>query len=147
MTARTVNRQAMPPKKAAGTGPMSLAASPDSKAPSSLEELMKIILMAEMRPRMSSCEQSWMAVDRMTALTPSKAPLRASAMNDRMTFLLTANTRMQMPNPVTADNSQEPARCFMLILVSHSVITVAPMAGAALNMPRPLGPICSISAA
>ena len=137
----------MPPKKAAGTGPMSLAASPDSKAPSSLEELIKIMLMAEMRPRIESWEQSWTAVDLMTALTPSNAPLKAKAMNDRMTFLLIAKMRMQRPNPVTADKSQEPARCFMLILVRPSVMSVAPIAGAALNMPRPLGPICKISAA
>ncbi|MEY4541804.1 MAG: hypothetical protein RLZZ306_3561, partial [Bacteroidota bacterium] len=44
----------VPPKITDGTVPINLAASPDSKAPNSLEELTKMPFTDETRPRISS---------------------------------------------------------------------------------------------
>ena len=64
----------MPPKITDGTKPNKRAAKPDSKAPSSLDEPIKMPLIAETRPRMASGVASCKIVVRMTTETPSKTP-------------------------------------------------------------------------
>src|SRR5205823_9104944 len=56
-TAATVTSVMIPPKMTEGAVPINLAATPDSKAPISLEEPMKIPFTAETRPRRRSEER------------------------------------------------------------------------------------------
>ena len=46
----TINKVITPPKTTAGTVPSNLAATPDSKAPISFDEPMKILLTADTLP-------------------------------------------------------------------------------------------------
>ena len=64
----------MPPKITDGTVPSSLAATPLSKAPSSLEEPMKRLFTAETRPIISWGVNVWTSVLRSTTETASSDP-------------------------------------------------------------------------
>src|SRR5688500_17311527 len=79
----TTARAAVPPSTTAGTAPTSRAATPDSNAPSSFDEPMKMELTAETRPSICGGVSSWMSVDRMTTLTLSAIPLSARSAKER----------------------------------------------------------------
>ena len=63
----------------AGTAPTSAAATPDSKAPSSFDALMKTISTAFTLPRSASGVASAVIIERMFMLIMSAKPLTASA--------------------------------------------------------------------
>ena len=71
-----------PPKITDGTSPRSFAASPDSNAPSSFDEPMKIPLIADTRPRIASGVASCRIVERSTTDTPSHTPEANSITTD-----------------------------------------------------------------
>ena len=64
----------LPPKMTEGIVPISLAVAPDSNAPISLEELIKIPFTADTLPRISSGVSICKMVERIITLTLSKAP-------------------------------------------------------------------------
>ena len=68
-----------PTKITEGITPRSFAARPDSKAPISFEEPMKMLFTAATRPFISSGVKSWRIVWRITTLTVSNIPLSARA--------------------------------------------------------------------
>src|SRR5262245_13225372 len=90
-----------PPKITDGTVPMIEAATPLSNWPSSLDELTKMELTAETRPRISSGTNNCTIVPRMMTLTPSNNPLMNKAAKLSQKFLEKANMMMQMPKPAT----------------------------------------------
>lgn len=63
-----------PPNSTEGTTPISRAETPDSNAPSSLDEPINIELTAETRPRIPSGVKSCKMLVRIITLTLSKAP-------------------------------------------------------------------------
>lgn len=93
-----------PPKITEGTVPISFAKTPDSKAPSSLDELTKIPFTDATRPLISSGVKKRKMVWRITTLTLSKAPVQKSATIDKAKFVEQANTRVAKPKPPTANN-------------------------------------------
>src|SRR6185503_20877963 len=90
-----------PPKMAEGTVPMTDAATPLSNCPSSFDELTKMELTAEIRPRISSGTNNCTMVPRMMTLTPSKRPLTNNAAKLSQKFFEIANIKIQMPKPAT----------------------------------------------
>src|SRR5271165_2940143 len=82
-TQSTTSTVPMPPPTTEPTVPNSRAARPDSNAPSSLDEAMKMALIAETRPRISSGVSNWTSVWRTTTLTLSSAPVSKSVANER----------------------------------------------------------------
>jgi hypothetical protein len=72
---------AAPPSTTAGAVPRSCPATPDSKAPSSLEAPMKTFSTASTRPRMSGGVTRGTSVARMNTLTASAADRPAMARN------------------------------------------------------------------
>ena len=63
-----------PPSSTDGTKPNQLAVKPDSNAPNSLDEPIKIPLMDDTRPRMASGVLNCMMVERNTTEILSNAP-------------------------------------------------------------------------
>ena len=86
-----------PPRRTAGTAPISAAATPDSNAPSSFEALMKTISTAVTRPRSSSGVTSGRIVWRRTTLTMSTAPPAASASSESQTVSESPKTIIVTP--------------------------------------------------
>ena len=74
VVAATMPSVMQPPKITDGTSPSSFAARPDSNAPSSFDEPMKMPLIADTRPRMASGVASCRIVERITTDTPSHRP-------------------------------------------------------------------------
>ena len=70
---------AIPPSTTDGTVPSSLAATPDSNAPISLELPMKMALTDETRPSRCSGVSTWSSVLRTTTLTGVHHPARGRA--------------------------------------------------------------------
>ncbi|MEY3178492.1 MAG: hypothetical protein RJB42_733, partial [Bacteroidota bacterium] len=64
----------VPPKTTAGTTPINRAAKPLSKAPNSLDEIMKILLREETLPFMFSGVFNCSTVDLTITLIPSNTP-------------------------------------------------------------------------
>ena len=69
----------IPPKTTDGITPISLDANPLSKAPNSLEEMMKMLFSAETLPFISSGVLVWRMVERTIILMPSNNPERNKA--------------------------------------------------------------------
>src|SRR5688572_12927589 len=90
-----------PPKIADGTVPMTDAATPLSNCPSSFDELTKMELTEETRPRISSGTNNCTIVPRIITLTPSNSPLTNNAAKLSQKFLESANIKMQTPKPAT----------------------------------------------
>ena len=65
----------MPPITIDGARPNNFAATPDSKAPIWLDDIMNIVLIEDMRPRIESGANSCIIVERITMLTLSNIPL------------------------------------------------------------------------
>jgi hypothetical protein len=72
-----------PPKITEGTSPISLAATPDSNEPISLEDPMKMLFTEATLPRISSGATSCIVAERITTLMLSNIPLRANNPSDR----------------------------------------------------------------
>lgn len=79
----TTMRVIAPPKITEGITPRSFAANPDSKAPISFDEPMKMLFTAATRPFISSGVNSWRIVWRITTLTESNIPLNARAKTEK----------------------------------------------------------------
>lgn len=92
----------------AGTVPMSAATVPARNSPASLEMLMKTLLAAETRPRISSGVHSWTMVWRIVTPIMSIAPMPASASVDSQTVSERPKTTVRPPKPPTAKNIQRP---------------------------------------
>src|SRR5688572_3679451 len=116
-----------PPKITDGTVPITDAATPLSNCPSSLDELTKMELTAETRPRISSGTNNCTMVPRMMTLTPSNKPLIKSAAKLSQKFLEMAKTSMQMPKPATVYNNVLPCLCFNGRRVSQAIATKFPI--------------------
>ena len=86
MTSATTTIVPTPPLTTEKTGPNQWATSPDSNAPNSLDELIKIAFTAATRPRIESGVSNCISVPRTTTLTLSNAPARASMKNDSQAF-------------------------------------------------------------
>ena len=71
-----------PPNTTDGTMPISFAARPLSNCPSSLEELIKMLLTDIILPRNSSGDFNCRMVPLIIMLTPSKIPLNSKAMKE-----------------------------------------------------------------
>lgn len=65
-----------PPNITDGTNPITLAAVPDSNAPSSFDEPTKILLTEDTRPFISLEVNNWRMLPRTTTLTKSNDPLK-----------------------------------------------------------------------
>ena len=128
-----------PPKITDGTAPSRLAATPDSKAPISLDEPMKIWFTAETRPSISGGRIACSSVLRINTLTMSAAPLTASSTSDSQNQRDSAKTIMQSPNAATANRNVRPARRAAAAGRATTDISTAPTAGAARSTPEPLG--------
>ena len=72
--------------------------------------LMKMLLTAEMRPRIWSGTRVSMSVLRMTTLMLSSAPDKASIASDSGNHVEKPNTMVATPKPVTAQRKAGPAR-------------------------------------
>ena len=79
ITTKTVK---IPPTTIDGFKPNALAVVPDSKAPISFDEPMKIELTADTLPRISSGVKSCTNIDRIKTDTASKAPESISSANE-----------------------------------------------------------------
>ena len=101
-----------PPNTTDGTSPSRRAATPDSNAPSSFDEPMKMPLIDDTRPRMWSGVTSCRMVERSTTDTPSHRPDSISIAADSQNQRDSAKPMMHSPNPATANSSSRPAwRC------------------------------------
>ena len=90
-----------PPKTTEGTVPISLAASPLSKAPISLDYVIKIELTDDTRPFMRSGVRCWISEARTTTLTSSITPATYSAKNDSQNHFDKPKVMMHSPKPAT----------------------------------------------
>jgi hypothetical protein len=91
---------------------VSWATTPDSTAPSWFDAPMNSALTLVTRPRSSSGVVSWIAVLRITTLTPSAAPAMAYATIASGTVRAKPNAIMARPKASTAPSSTPPTpRC------------------------------------
>ena len=108
---------------------------------------MNTELTALTRPRISSgvasCTSDW----RITTLTMSAAPDKASTASDSAKLVDRPNSTIVAPYSATDPSSQTPLRRCTGQRVSSSDITNAPAAGAARSNPKPQGPVCRMSRA
>src|SRR5262245_29777418 len=140
ITARTTRIVPTPPPTTDATAPNQSAVMPDSKPPSSFDELTKTALTAETRPRIASGVSICTRVPRTTTLILSSAPATASATNDRRKLRDSPKTTIIAPKPATASSSARPARASGGRWAIVIAIASAPRAGAARSQPRPTGP-------
>ena len=143
----TTSKVTIPPAATQGTVPIHAATIPLSKAPISFDEQINIQLTPAILPRISSGDKSRTMDRRMTILTPSKTPLKVSAVMDSQKFFEKAKMSMLMPKPVTVSNKFRPARAMGGWRVATSIMSKAPAEGAAFNNPKPLAPTCKMSLA
>ena len=127
--------------------PTAAATTPDSKAPSSLDALMKTISTAVTRPRSSFGVTSAIVVERMLTLIMSTNPATASAASESGSHSDSPKTTMQTPKRATTTSSVGPAEFRNGRRVSISAASSAPTAGAVRSAPRPTGPTCRIERA
>ena len=99
-----------PPATTAGTAPSSEAATPDSKAPSSFEALMKTDSTAVTRPRSSLGAATTAIVLRMFTLTMSTPPATARATTESGSDFESPNTMVATPKAPTTTSSVVPVR-------------------------------------
>src|SRR5690242_20928994 len=92
----TTDNDATPPTTTEVTVPRSRAATPDSKAPSSFEDPMKMAFTEETRPSRCSGVSTCNKVERTTTLTLSAMPLIASKASETPKLLDSPNPMMQM---------------------------------------------------
>src|SRR6185369_8349571 len=118
-----------PPKITEGTVPSSFAATPDSKEPISLEELLKLWFTAETRPNRCSGVRRVSSVERITTLTLSTMPLTASSASDSQNDRERAKKTQQSPKAATQRKRLRPARR-RFRWARTTDITTAPAAGA-----------------
>src|SRR6187397_1025535 len=81
VTATTISVMA-PPNNTAGTAPNNFAATPDSNAPISFDEPMKIEFTADTRPIRCGGVNTCSNVERITTLTMSNSPLATRSATD-----------------------------------------------------------------
>ena len=136
----TVNKVIQPPKTTAVTVPINFAVSPLSKAPNSLEDPTKMELTDATRPRILSGVFNCKIVCLMIMETPSTAPLTKSAITESQKSFDNPKTRIQIPNPNTAQSSFFPAFLCKGNRVESTMVMDAPTAGAALKIPNPSEP-------
>ena len=98
-----------PPNTTDGTSPSSRAIEPESNAPSSFDEPMKMPLIDDTRPRMWSGVASCRIVERSTTDTPSNMPDSSSSSADSQKLRRQAKPMMHRPKPATANSSSRPA--------------------------------------
>lgn len=77
------NKVMLAPKRTEGTVPINFAATPDSKAPNSLEQLTNTPLMELTLPLISSGGNNCNMVCLTTTLMLSNAPVKNSATSDK----------------------------------------------------------------
>src|SRR5439155_9886760 len=106
----TTASDATPPSTTAGTVPSSLAVTPDSNAPSSFDEPMKIEFTEETRPSSCGGVSVCNSVPRINTLTLSATPLKPSSATERTKLRDKPNPRMQSAKTATADSIVRPAR-------------------------------------
>src|SRR5690606_18903476 len=109
----TVINVIVPPNTTAVTVPISLAVTPLSKAPSSLEEPTNMEFTEDTRPLIWSGVLICKMVCLITIETPSVTPLKNNATTEIQKMEDKPNTIIQTPNPKTAPSNFMPA--FLLI--------------------------------
>ena len=92
-----------------GFSPNALAVAPDSNAPISFDEPIKIPFTAETLPRILSGVANCKTVCRMTTLTLSKAPVRNKKKKAIQMFSDKPNKMVDSPNAPTDRNKFLPA--------------------------------------
>ncbi len=102
ITTRTVK---IPPIIMAGFKPKALAVTPDSNAPISFDDPIKIPLTADTRPRIVLGVESCRMVCRITTLTLSNAPVRKRKKNAQKKFVERPNRIVETPNAPNDRNS------------------------------------------
>ena len=130
-----------------GTTPRSVAATPLSKAPSSLEAPMKTWFTEAMRPRMASGDSTRTMTMRMTTLTPSARPATKSAAIESTKLVDRPKTSMETPKMATQTRKMGPARRLGGMRAVASMASRAPTEGAVRSRPRPMGPTPRMSLA
>ena len=122
---------------------MKRAATPDSNAPNSFDEPIKIPLIAETRPRISSGVVNCKIVERSTTDTLSNTPEVNSAPTESHRDFDSAKTIIATPNPATAESRIRPALRLIGWRAKYKPIKIAPQAGAARSRPSVSGPLCN----
>ena len=138
---------ASPPSTTDGTVPRSLAATPDSNAPISLELPMKMALTEETRPSRCSGRQHLEQRAPHDDAHRVHHPAHAERARARARSCANPEHDHRHPEQATFTSSVRPARRSGGRCASTSDITTAPAAGAARSRPRPCGPTCRISSA
>ena len=141
---RATTIEAAPPSTTAGTAPISAAATPDSKAPSSLEAPMKTRSTAPTRPRREGAVRSGASVPRIDIETMSAPARAASATIESAKLVENPNTIVKAPYSATTTSSVRPTRRFSGRPESTDPTTTAPIPGAARSSPLPNAPTCRI---
>lgn len=92
---------AAPPNTIEGTKPITLAAIPDSRAPNSFDEPIKMPLIALMRPRIWSGVVSCIMLPRITTEIESQHPEMNKKNAQIQRLLEMPKAMMARPNPAT----------------------------------------------
>ncbi len=108
---------------------------------------MNTELTALTRPRISSGVATCTRVCRTTTLTMSKPPVATRASMDSGKLRERPNSTVVAPKAPTAQIIKRPARLWIGQRDSTKPTARAPMAGALLSAPRPMGPECRMSRA